>query len=159
MRLALLSALLAVGASAQPTASALPRLTGSDAAPSLAPEPGITLVTAADWEPPPALVAAGIALDGVFLVGGTAFAVWMAVGIAEGLPEAGLAAPALIGVGGLLVLTSGAAAIVGGIDLLRVARGDAPFLARMFDPNRPRPRRPPAQFPPPGRPPWSPPQY
>jgi hypothetical protein len=155
MRPALL-ALLVATASAQPVPDALPRLGGPELAVA---GPSAVLLAPAGWEPPPALVAAGIAFDGVLLVGGTVVAVWTAVAIADALPEAGLAAPAVIGIGGLVAIGGTALAVVGGLDLLRVARGDAPFLARMFDPTRPRRGRPPPRFPPPCRPPWSPPRY
>jgi hypothetical protein len=156
MRLALLALLAAATASAQPVRDALPRLGGPELAVA---GPSAVVLAPADWEPPPALVAAGIALDGVLLVGGTVVAVWMAVAISDALPEAGLAAPAVIGMGGLFVIGGTALAVVGGLDLIRVARGDDPFLARLFDPTRPRRGRPPPRFPPPGRPPWSPPRY
>ena len=156
MRLALLALVAAATAGAQPVPDVLPRLRGPELAVA---GPAPVLLAPADWEPRPALVAAGIALDGVLLVGGTAVAVWTAVAVSDALPEAGLAAPAVIGMGGLVVLGGTALAVVGGLDLVRVARGDDPFLARMFDPTRPTRRRPPPRFPPPGRPPWSPPRF
>lgn len=159
MRPTLLMLLFASVASAQPTASALPELAGPDLLLSSRSESGVVLFTPSDWEPPQALVVAGIALDGVLVGGGIGVAVWTAVAVSDALPEAGLAAPAVIGLGGLIALMGAGAAVAGGVDLIRVAHGGDPSLARMFDPTRAPRRRASPPFPPPGRPPWGPPRY
>ena len=161
-RLAALALLLAPALVAQPV---LPR--AEDATAALRPwgEPAAHPAPS-EWEPPAALYWTGVALDAAVIAGGAYLLVKgvqfyrLGTGASGGDdPTLGLG-PALVtltGIGGIVI--GGGAVAVSGYDLARVLRGDAPWLARLFDPTRlpDRSRLPIPPHTPPQRPPGLPP--
>ena len=146
---ALVLVLLAASVAAQPVASSY---TTADAVLADFAIDSVMVLAPADWEPPPGLYVAGVAVDVVGVLGGSAVAGLGLYALTQ-LDEAGLGAPAVLGVGFMLVVAGGAALGAGTYDLARVARGDDPWLARTFDPTRPRSGRYPPRYP---RPPYGP---
>ncbi|WP_420456602.1 hypothetical protein [Rubrivirga sp.] len=145
--------LTAVPALGQPVA-ALPPAASVDA--SLRAELDLDdagLLVAADWEAPPVLYWAGVAVDVGVLVGGAYVLVQSArlLAAADDGPWPGQLPAVLFGSMGVVIgVTTVGFAVY---DLVRVLRGDDPALARLFDPTRPLPGGGP-RFPPPPRPPY-----
>ena len=104
-----------------------------------------------DWDAPPSLYWTGVALEVGVLAGG-GYLLVQGVRALSVVDEAGLAAPVILILGGVLTLTAGTAVGLAATDLVRVLRGDDPALARLFDPTRPRPIPPRYPVPPPGTP-------
>ena len=140
-----------------PTADAALRAALDLAAPERPPADG----EAADGEAPPALYWTGVALDAAALAGGTYLLVqgvrlYRLADAASGEGDVTLGlGPMLAALTGIGALTVGGGAVaVAGYDLVRVLRGDDPWLARLVDPTRLPPGGGPPRFPPPPRPPY-----
>ncbi|WP_412060860.1 hypothetical protein [Rubrivirga sp. IMCC45206] len=130
MRYLLVALIVVVAdARAQPVRFALPQLVGADA--SLAVEP--VLVPVDDESD---AYVAGIVVDVVGVVGGSALAIRTAIAVRDAVTPAGLFAPMIFGAGAIVVIIGAAVAVASGVDLVHVIRGGDPWLARRFDSSR-----------------------
>ena len=141
LRAALLVVGLAATVAAQPLDVA-PRVVGASSVVDLAGSDVALVDAGPPRKAPPVLYAVGLAAD-VAVFGGGAYLLVVAVDAIRQADTAGLAAPAVLTMGGLLAAIGAGAVLLSGNDLRRVIRGDDPALARaLMTPLPPRPRPP-----------------
>ena len=143
LRAVLLAVGLAVPAAAQPLDTS-PQIVGAYTVVGLGATDGALdgLTSGPPRKAPPVLYAIGVAADAAVL-GGGAYLLVVAVDTIRQADTAGLAAPAVLTMGGLFAAIGAGAMLLSGNDLRRVIRGDDPALARaLMTPLPPRPRPP-----------------
>ena len=138
LRLAALALIFGPSLAAQPV---VPQAEGATHLLSAWGEPALP-VSQSEWEAPPALYWTGVGLDVAALAGGTYILVQSvralrAIDGSEPDPTLGIGPMLVVVLGTAGAVLGGGAVAVSTYDLARVAGGDDPWLARLFDPARP----------------------